>query len=208
MLSLYCHRALPNFPYNFEFWKNIVVIVIENWAINNHFTSTFVNIHEMNGINMAKMNMNMSKLYTTLHKRNKFTKVLMNRLFLVRHKKKYCSAESWTHADRSHTFPRMKFPTLFPTISWLNGPHSLPILHEIVWNHFNYREYFKILDTWGHVFFNNLVLSVIKYPFLFLICVIFSTPSKTWNFLHFPDLLIHFSTFTDFVNQFPTFSRP
>ncbi len=48
----------------------------------------------------------------------------------------------------SHTIPKMKFPTF----SWLYDPYSLPILHEIVWNLFTYREYFKILNTRGYSF--------------------------------------------------------
>ncbi len=76
----------------------------------------------------------------------------------------------------------------FPTFSWLDGPHFLPILHEIVWNLFTYREYFKILDTRGHVFLKQFgsVCSQTSL-LLFLNWDIFSTPSKTWNSLHFPD---------------------
>ncbi len=76
----------------------------------------------------------------------------------------------------SHTLPRMKFPT----ISWLDGPHSLPILYEIVWNIFTYREYFKILDTRVHGLFNNLALCVVKYP-----------PFCFWIGLYFPHLRKH-----------------
>ncbi len=45
-----------------------------------------------------------------------------------------------------------EIPYIFPTYSWLDNPYSLPILHEIVWNIFTYREYFKTI----------LVLSVVK----------------------------------------------
>ncbi len=62
-------------------------------------------------------------------------------------------------------------PTPFPEWNSLPFPyffltwwHSLPILHEIVWNLFTNREYFKILYTKPHFFFNNLVPSVVKYP--------------------------------------------
>ncbi len=99
----------------------------------------------------------------------------------------------------------MKFPTFSLLFSWLDGPHSLPILHEIVWNLFIYREYFKILDTRGRFFKNNFVVSVVKYPpSLFLNWVIFSPPSETWNSLHFPDFFTHFPILPDFVSQFPT----
>ncbi len=49
-----------------------------------------------------------------------------------------------------------EIPNLFSTFSWLYDPYSLPILHEIVWNHFTYREYFKILDTRGYNFLTIL----------------------------------------------------
>ncbi len=71
-------------------------------------------------------------------------------------------------------------PYLFPTYSWLDDPYFLPILHEIVWNIFTYREYFKILDTRGYGFLTILVLSVVKYPFCFNeLSYIFSTSLKT-----------------------------
>ncbi len=51
----------------------------------------------------------------------------------------------------------IRVPTPYPKwnslpFPWLYDPYSLPIVHEIVWNLFNYREYVKILDTRGYSF--------------------------------------------------------
>ncbi len=63
------------------------------------------------------------------------------------------------------------------------------------WNLFTYREYFKILDMRGHGFLTIWFYLWSNIPLYVLMnWVIFSTHSKTWNFLPFPDFLTHFPT--------------
>ncbi len=68
-----------------------------------------------------------------------------------------------------------EIPYLFPTFSWLDDPYSLPILHEIVWNLFTNREYFKILDTGGFSF-----LTIWFCPWLNIVFIILTN----WFFQH------------------------
>ncbi len=98
--------------------------------------------------------------------------------------------EAWGK-QYSHILPRMKFPTF----SWLNGPHSLPILHEIMWNLFTYREYFKILDTRGHGFlkiwfsvWSNIPLFVFELSYIFHSLKNMKFPTFSWLFDPFPNL--------------------
>ncbi len=117
---------------------------------------------------------------------------------------------------------------LFPTFSWLDGPHSLPILHEIVWNLFTYREYFKILDTKGHVFLTIWFCLWSNIPFfVFELSYIFHTfentkfPTFSWLFDPFPNhsglcqpipylfkALKHLNLIPDFFKIFPTLGNP
>ncbi len=93
---------------------------------------------------------------------------------------------------------------------------------------FTYREYFKILETRGHFFFYNLVLSVVKYLlFVFELSYIFHTfknmkfPTFSWLFDPFPNpswlcqpilylckALKHFNLIPDFFKSVRTRGNP
>ncbi len=101
---------------------------------------------------------------------------------------------------------------------WFYDPYFLPILHEIVWIIFTYREYFKILDTRGYSFL-TIWLSVVKYHIYCFNELSFSTPS--WPFDPFTNpswlcqpipyffkALKKWNLIPDFFKIFPTSGNP
>ncbi len=109
-----------------------------------------------------------------------------------------------------------------------DGPHSLPILHEIVWNLFTCREYFKILDKRGRFFFTIWFCLWSNIPFfIFELSYIFHTfenmkfPTFSWLFYPFPNpswlcpqipylfrALKNLNLIPDFFKIFPTSGNP
>ncbi len=92
-----------------------------------------------------------------------------------------------------------EIPYLFPTFSWLYDPYSLPILHEIVWNLFIYREYFKILDTRGNSFLTIWFCLWSNIIFIVLMNWVFQ---RLWKH----EISYLFLTFWPISQPFPTLS--
>ncbi len=88
--------------------------------------------------------------------------------------------------------PQNEIPYVFPTFSRLYGPHSLPILYEIVWNHFYLQRIYQNIGYERTWFSNNLVLSVVTYhTFCFKeLSYIF----HTFENMKFPKLFFYFLT--------------
>ncbi len=121
-----------------------------------------------------------------------------------------------------------EIPYLFPTFSWLDDPHSLPILHEIVWNLFTCREYFEMLDmvfcqfssVYGQMYHFLLNINEFElYIFHTFENMKFSTFS--WLFDPFPNLcwlcqpipylskaLKYWNLIPDLLKTFPTCENP
>ncbi len=102
--------------------------------------------------------------------------------------------------------------TVFPHPSLNEIPYLFPDLIAHIPYYFYMKSFYlqRIFQNIGYAetyFILTIWIFLWSYSsFLFLNWVIFSTPSKTWNSLHFPDFLTHIPTLPDFVSQFPTFS--
>ncbi len=122
-----------------------------------------------------------------------------------------------------------EIPYLFPTFSRLDGPHSLPILHEIVWNRFTYGEYFKniwyertcfFLTIW-FCLWSNIPLLIFELSYIFHIFRNMKFPTFSWLFHPFPNpswlcqpipylfkALKKLNLIPDFFKIFPTSVKP